>query len=437
MAAGIAILAVALFLLLTLRPSWWPRRELSEGARSRPVTGQGPEAWSRQAGDPVLAEGPAAKFQAELYGIVEPLVEKWPNSTHARCLLASVHRRFAREAEADRQLRQVLALDPACAEAHYSLGMTALGVSDYPLAEKHLRDAFDIDPRWADVSVQLAKAQTSQGKPRAAISTLDAYLKRNPRDAEAWCYLGQAHQKLGDFDNAKRCHLTAIDVDPECLEAHYGVAKALREVGAADEARVYFERFGHLRSAVTARVRAEKAAMTDDDFIRRAIVEMATKAGAVYAMHGDLAEAEKCWSRATALDPTNLECREMLCRLRPNDPGQWLRLGQLYIQDDRPGQAEIPFQRVIELAPQRAEGYAALAEVYVRLGKEAEKAVQLARTAVQLESTASNYFVLAAACERVEDWSGAESALTHAIELDPAEPRYREAQARLQKVRHP
>ena len=164
---------------------------------------------------------------------------------------------------------------------------------------------------------------------------------------------------------------------------------------------------------------------------------MATKAGAVYAMHGYLAEAEKCWTRTTTLDPTNLECREMLCRLRPNDPEQWLRLGHLYIQDDRPGEAEMPFQRVIELAPQRAEGYAALAEVYVRLGKDAEKAVQLARTAVQLESTASNYFVLAAACERVEDWSGAESALTHAIKLDPAEPRYREAHARLQKARHP
>jgi cytochrome c-type biogenesis protein CcmH/NrfG len=211
----------------------------------------------------------------------------------------------------------------------------------------------------------------------------------------------------------------------------------LRELGAAEEARQYFEKFGQLRSSMTASVRAEKAAMTDQDFMRRAIVEMATKAGAVYAMHGDLAEAGKCWTRATTLDPTNVECREMLCRLRPNDAGQWLRLGHLYIQDGRPGQAEMPFQRVIELAPQRAEGYAALAEVCVRLGKDAEKAVQLARTAVQLESTASNYFVLAAACERVEDWSGAESALTHAIELDPAEPRYREAHARLQKVRQP
>jgi cytochrome c-type biogenesis protein CcmH/NrfG len=406
-------------------------------AGSRPETGQEPDGWSSQAGDPVLAEGPAAKFQAELYGIVEPLVEKLPNSTHARCLLASVHRRFVRKAEADRELRQALALDPACAEAHYLLGMMAMGVSDYPLAEKHLRDAFDIDPRWADVPVQLAKAQILQDKPRAAVSTLDAYLKLNPKDAEAWCYLGQAHQKLGDFKNAKRCHLTAIDVDPECLEAHYGVAKALRELGAADEARVYFERFGQLRSSVTASVRAEKAAMTDEDFMRRAIVETATKAGAVYAMHGDLAQAGKCWTRVTTVDPTNVECREMLCRLRPNDAGQWLRLGHLYIQHGRPGEAEMPFQRVIELVPQRAEGYAALAEVYVRLGKDAEKAVQLARTAVQLEATASNYFVLAAACERVEDWSGAESALTHAIELDPAEPRYREAHARLQKVRHP
>ena len=146
--------------------------------------------------------------------------------------------------------------------------MMALGVSDYPLAEKHLRDAFDLDPRWADVPLQLAKAQISQGKLRAAVSTLEAYLKLNPRDAEAWCHLGQAYQKLGDFNNAKRCHLTAIDVDPDSLEAHYGVAMALRELGAADEAREYFERFRPDAILGDSQRSSRKAAMTDKDFMR-------------------------------------------------------------------------------------------------------------------------------------------------------------------------
>jgi len=192
-----------------------------------------------------------------------------------------------------------------------------------------------------------------------------------------------------------------------------------------------------MRSSLTASVRDEKAKMTDEDFMRRDLVDIATKTGAVYAMHGYLPEAEQCWRRVTALDPANIECRKMLCRLRPGEAGPWLQLGLLLIQADRLEEAETPFQRLIELEPRQAAGYAGLAEVYVRLGKDPEHAVQLARTAVQLEPTASNHFVQAAACERVEDWSGADAALTRAIELNPAEPMYREAHTRLQKARQP
>ncbi len=98
---------------------------------------------------------------------------------------------------------------------------------------------------------------------------------------------------------------------------------------------------------------------------------------------------------------------------------------------------QAPFQRVIDLAPQGANGHAGLTGVYALLSTDVEEAVQLARAAVKLEPTATYCLVLAAACERLEDWPGAESASEHAIELDPANPRHREALATLQKVRRP
>jgi tetratricopeptide (TPR) repeat protein len=344
-----------------------------------------------------------------------------------------VHRRFARNAEAARELRHGLALDPACAEAHYLLGILALAVCDYPVAERHLRDAFDSDPRWADVPVQLAQAQISQDKLRDAVSTLETYLKLDPKDAEAWCELGQVYQRLGDWDNAKRCHLTAIDVAPDFFNAYYGAAQALRELGAAEESKKYLDKFRQMRTSETETVRVERAKATDEDFKRRAVADMATQAGALYALHGYLHEAEKCWMTATTLEPKRIECLEMLCRLRPNDPERCLRLGHAYIQDGRPSEAEAPFQRAIELAPLGADGYAALAQVHMLLGKNAEKAADLAQTAVKLEATAANYFVLAAACERTKDWSGAKSALEHAIELDPDDPIYQEAYDKLKE----
>lgn len=434
-AAGIAALAVAAMVLLAWRSSRDPDRGTSQVVSSGPGTHREPAAGSPGAGGSTPAEGLAEKFQADLYGLVEPLVQKLPDIPLAHCLLASVHRRFARSEEASRELQQALALDPACTEAHYLLGMIALDAADYGGAEKHLQSALEIDPQWADVPLQLANAQVSQGRFREAVSTLDTYLKQHPADAEAWCQMGQAYQRLGDSDNAKRCHLTALELAPDFIQAHYGVATALRASGAVEDARQYSERIREMRSSMTADVRANRAALMDEDFIRAAIADVATKAGAIYAMQGHLAEAVRCWTRAAEADPTHVGCREMLCRLTPTDPKQWFSLGNLYIQSGRPEEAELPFQRVIELVPQRAIGYAALAEVYIRLDKEPEKAVQLARTAVELESTAYNHFVLAAACERVEDWAGAESALTRAIEIAPEESPYREALARLQEAR--
>ena len=437
-ATGIAILAIAGAVFQVLRLFRGEERELSDAPPRNPAADFELDAWASVLKDvPLAVDGPAAEFQSQMYGIVEPLVGKLPNSTRARCLLASTHRRFVRKAEAARQLQQCLALDPACAEAHYLLGLLAVGVGEYPAAEKHLRTAFDIDPRWADVPLQLANAQMSQDKLRDAVQTLETYLKLDPRDAEAWCELGQVYQKLGDCNNAKRCHLTAIDVAPEFFEAYYGAAKALRELGAAEEAQKYLDRFRQLRTSETESVRVERAKATDEDFKRRAIVDMATQAGAAYAMHGYYVEAEECWTRATTLEPTRIECQEMLCRLRPGNPERWLSLGHAYIQNGRPMEAESPFQQAIELAPQDADGYAALAQVHMLLDKDLEKAVELARTAVELEATAPNYFVLAAACERMKDWPGAKSALRHAIELDPDDPVYQEAYDKLKEDQCP
>lgn len=384
---------------------------------------------------PGATEGPAGEFRRELYGIVEPLLARFPHSPHAHLLMASVHRRFAEKEEATRELRQCLAIDPLFVDAHYTLGLLALHAGDYPGAEVHLRDAYQIAPAAADVSLQLAQAQMYQGKSREATKTLGAYLRLETTNAEAWCQLGQAYQELGDFVNAKRCHLTAIDIAPGTVEAHYGVAKALRELNEEDEAREFFERFRQMRQSDTASVRSDKTAWTDEGRRQTAIVKTLSEAGSIYARHGNLVEAEGCWARALALNPNHIQCLESLCRLAPNDADRWLRLGRLYTQGGMPEKAEEPLRRVIELAPQLADGYAALAEVCVRLDKAPEEAFRLAQTAVKLRATAFNFYVLAAASERAGDWAEAESALTRAIQLEPTNRQYREAHARLQEGR--
>jgi Flp pilus assembly protein TadD len=69
-----------------------------------------------------------------------------------------------------------------------------------------------------------------------------------------------------------------------------------------------------------------------------------------------------------------------------------------------------------------------LAELHLRADKGLPEAKNLAATAVRLEPTARNYFVLAAICEKEGDLVGARAALERAAALDPDNPRYKALQ---------
>lgn len=389
----------------------------------------------------------------ESFDVAERLVGALPGDPHALCLLATVHHRHANEAEAVRLWQRCIEIDGRFADAYHSLGLAALEKGDFGAAEGHLRKARQLDPDWPEIPLPLAKALTNQGKIREAVEVLEAFLQISPTSTEAWCRLGQAYQQLGDHAAAKRAHLSAIAIDPACTDAHYGAAIALEQLGETESAREHREKFRELASHQDHTVREAREGFTDESRMRATVVNTRMTAGRVYALRGRMRDAEEQWKQAAALDPLHQQSRERLCQmyfeqqrfedalatrqelceLAPDDPGNWLSLGKLSIQCGRPAEAEVPFRRVIELAPQRSDGYAALAEVYLLPGRDPQQAIELAQTAVKLAATAPHYFVLAAAFWNAGDGPSARAAMAQAVKLDPTDPRYREGYARLQQ----
>jgi Flp pilus assembly protein TadD len=100
-------------------------------------------------------------------------------------------------------------------------------------------------------------------------------------------------------------------------------------------------------------------------------------------------------------------------------------------------EAETAFRRVVELAPNQAEGYAALAEIHLLPGRNAAEAVSLASKAVELSPSARHHYVLATAYWHAGDASAARDELERAIRLKPDEPEYRAALARLAQSPQP
>jgi cytochrome c-type biogenesis protein CcmH/NrfG len=156
--------------------------------------------------------------------------------------------------------------------------------------------------------------------------------------------------------------------------------------------------------------------------------------------------------RAAALDPTNVPSREILCeiysgqgdlestlqirgelaKISPNDPRQWLQLGILRYQAQQFAKAEEAFRRLIQLAPEQPQGYLMLAQILMRPGHDHSEAVSMARKGIEMAPTAPNYHVLGAVYENTGNKEAARKALAKAIQLEPENPKYREAYRRLQ-----
>ena len=100
-------------------------------------------------------------------------------------------------ASARRLLEQLIAADPACAPAHNSLGLIALGAGDPAAAVRHLARAAELDPKAPPVWINLADAQRALGRPQEELAALDRALAIEPYLLPALFRKGQALERLG------------------------------------------------------------------------------------------------------------------------------------------------------------------------------------------------------------------------------------------------
>lgn len=84
--------------------------------------------------------------------------------------------------------------------------------------------------------VNLAATQIAQGRPLQALESLEAALKRTPRDAQAWSHQGVALAALGRHDEAQASHAQALDIDTTRVVDWFHRAMALARLGQPGEA---------------------------------------------------------------------------------------------------------------------------------------------------------------------------------------------------------
>jgi tetratricopeptide (TPR) repeat protein len=263
--------------------------------------------------------------------------------------------------------------------------------------------------------------------------------------AEGLHLLADAYSQLDQLTQAKEHYQAAIEAEPLRTEAHYRLAVICTRLGQNEQAREAMARFRELNAGSFADRKRGRVNYDDLQAMRADGAVFFVRAGDVCNARGRTGEAETLWRRAAAWDDRQAACRrelatldrrlgnneqavrwlEELCRIQP-DEAQWpLQLGELRASLSQFDAAEKAFQSVCEKMPQRFEGYASLAQLYLRADRNPVRALELLNKAVQLDSRAEGYALLGEAHQKNGNLAEAASAWKRAVELDPSNPQYR------------
>lgn len=381
------------------------------------------------------------------FDLAENTVRFLPHNPEAICLLGKLHLRSGNANAARGLWDYALQLDPRSAEADVDYGHYELNLGNFDKAAEHFNKAIVKDSNRIDAYQPLAEAQSSQRNYDAATKNFETYLAKNPQAKDTWCKLGSAYQQLNKPNDAIASYAKALAIDAASSTAVQGLVTAYRTLGDLENAKKYADLAGQLAKAIP-RV-ADDRNENDPDlnkardvfvFACQSTTNLLVKANATSVAISQLEKAKGLLPNAITLRSilVDLYVAEKAvdsaigllteqCEQTPRDPSAWLRLGVQCIKFRQLDAAESALYKVIELEPKNAEAYALLAQVQLPAGRNPQKAIESARTAVELSPTGSNHFILGTALYHTGDMAGSKREILKAVELEPRNAEFRAA----------
>jgi tetratricopeptide (TPR) repeat protein len=422
----------------------------------RPASGKDEASKKVQDVPKIEPTSPPATVQGasdEMHQVVRRLVADFPNHSDALDLMARVEILFGQSARAADCWKKSIELNPNDIRAYRGLANVAQIKNDPQEQLRLLRKALAIDLRSFDVQFDLAKALVDQGQAKEAIKLLQAHLSLYPSSPRSYSLLGAAYLQDNAPKEAKAAYEAAVKMVPSDDFPYLGLAKACARLGEQEAANRHQKKFQELRSGTWQKLRSHRGRYEDLAAQCDTLSNICTQAAGLYHSQGRPREAEQLWRRAAAATPQHADSRkaladlylqsgraaeaipvlEELTRILPADASYCMKLGRLCVESGQTDKAEGAFSQACQRDPKDAAAHAALAELYVKSGRKLAEAVSLARRAAELSPTADRYWLLAAACRCSGDVPGALAALDKAIDLDPGNLQYREAQQTLKE----
>ncbi len=169
----------------------------------------------RQAGNPAEAETVLARA-----------LDHHPGNAELHNLLGVVRLELGRPGEALDHHREALRLCPDLIDGLAGMGNSLAALDRHQEAADWYQRALQAEPDNAVILSNLGAALKNAGQPERAVDVYRRSLVLAPGDPDTLVNLGNAFQDLGDMDSARLAFEQAVEADPECVEARWGLAMA-------------------------------------------------------------------------------------------------------------------------------------------------------------------------------------------------------------------
>lgn len=425
---------------------------------SQPEANRQEEATTPEALRPLADRyrGKVNAIQQEAVELADFVLTKWPDDVAAIFVRGLILNKFISRDLGVACWQECIRRAPEFAEPYYWLGIDRFKRGHYAEAVEFLQQSVRLGVRLVDARVALGEAFSVLGKPEEAVRVLEEQVAQFPNHPAGHFYLAHALDKSGRLEEAERHYREVIRLQPDNYQAWHGLAMLAQRQGRKEEAAGYFEICKKYQAAFHAGHQEARRRYDDAESLTTSLASAYTDVGKLLVDHGQPDEAARMWERAVAIDKEHCESRllltdyyalrrewskaarllEELCALEPQSLRHRINAGAAWMAAGDYRKAEEHFRVASETFPDRPEGYVGLVELALITGQGVDKALSLARKALELEPTAEHYFLLARAQWAAGKASEAVDSARRAAQLDPGARRYQALLARLEAAVH-
>lgn len=351
---------------------------------------------------------------------LEKAIDLDPETESAYLNLASAWLTLGHPGRAEKSYRRLLRRDRDSVEGHYQLAVRLMTRSAWHQAERQLEQVVELDPDHLKALVALAQTRRSLGKKRESIQVLREAFDRSGGDADLGeklvidlLEMGSRREAVDLLDSLDRSDLPA--------RVRLSLGRLYLQIGEADSALHMAESIleVHPASASTRVLRAQALIMlqrrSEAVPVLLEIPESATQwpgarglAAELLAQDGKIEEARKLVDEALGA--------------KPNEVDLLIASSTVYEHAKRPAKARQVLETAVERDPDDTDLLYAWGALEDRLGDSTKALELMERVLVNDSSNVSAMnFIGYSLADRSEDLPRAEKLLSRALELAPAD----------------